>query len=366
MVYALYFSCLLYNGVFAYTKKHSKIIVYATMIFIILIMGWNAGTLDNINYLSTYNNIRYEIFATSSSDFGFIWLIKLGNKLGLDWFSFKFMMSILCVPLIYSTVRLFTKNANFVYFFYLMHSFFMDAEQFRNYIALAIFIYAFRFLLKDNMKSKILYVLFVLVATSIHSSFIVYLPLLLIRGSDKNKLVKGVAIFSLLLCLVTFLNGNRIPLIDNVLNYLQSIDTKAAMYLNSTTRYGFLIPFFLHTFNFITVYIGRKYANKCVTHSLNVEQKRYIDFIFWVNVFAFAFFPLYMQTTTFYRLSRNLILLNFIALSICNDTLGCEIKKKFYLNSLIYLNVSAWFIYDLLIRANEVLIPIFKQNLFLK
>lgn len=361
MAYVLYFFSLFSNGFLAYTKKHSKLIVYITMISVILIYAGNVGTLDNINYIVHYKEIQYGILPSNNSEFGFVYLMQLGNKLGLDWVSFKLVMSIICVPLIYSTVKMFSSNLNFVYFFYLIHSFFMDAEQFRNFIALSIFIYAVRFLLSENRKSKVFYILCILIATSIHNSFIFYVPLIFINGVDKNKLAKGVALFSLILCLITFLNGNEIPLISSIIMNLGDINSKILKYVNSTTRYGFLIPFYLHTFNFFVVYTCRKYVYK--SDLLNAKQIKFINLIFWINVFAFAFFPLYMKTTTFYRLSRNLNILNFIVFSICNDALNCNHEKKVYLSVLVFLNVGSWFIYDLLIRANEVLIPIFTGNL---
>ncbi|WP_171719803.1 EpsG family protein [Paenibacillus phytohabitans] len=364
MVYALYFSCLLMNFYFAFRIRNSKFVILTTLVFIILVLGWNTGTLDNVNYIRHYTNISVGVYSSNKYEFMFVWLMELGNKLGLDWFMFKLLIACACVPLVYNTINLFTKNLSFVYFFYLLHAFFMDAEQFRNFIALSIFIFSIRFLLKKNKKSKFLYLMCVLLAASIHSSFILFLPLVILEGVNKNKFVKSIAALSLILCILTFFNGNRIPVIDNFMENLVLDSNNIERYLNSSTRFGFVIPFLLHILNFMTIYMAKKYKDRFQIG--NTRQNEYINLIFWTNVFMFVFFPLFMKSITFYRLTRDLSILNFIALSIVYDWLKKNNERKSIFNFVIFLNVFIWFTYDLLIRADEILIPIFRDNLYLK
>lgn len=362
MMYVLYFSSLFFNTLFGFTKKHSRIIAFMTILFIVIMFGFNTNSLDNINYIRHYNNISSGVYSSNPLEFGFIILMWLGNVLGLNWIGFKTIISLFCFILIYKFIKKYTNNLNLVIFFYLLHNFFMDAEQIRNFIALSIFIYSLKFLLVNNFKNNLIYSLLILIAATVHNSFIFYLPLIFIN-IKKTKYLHIILVFSFILTSLTILNGNEIPLLEEILMNLPFDNYKIKAYLQKKTRYGFVIPFFLHIINFYLVFYVRKIIFKINSNKskLNKTEINYINLVYYMNFIAFIYFPLYIQTINYYRLTRNFTLLNFTLYSIAYKLLEKKQYKKIFLIILILLNIFTWFMYDIAIRPHEILIPFFNN-----
>lgn len=360
MVLILYLFSVIYNGFAGFFKKKSNFLLALTLILMIVIIGFNSETLDNVNYIRHYNNIPLGIFSSNKSEFGFVWLMQLGNRLGLTWIQFKVVISLILVPLNFVSLKKFNNNLSLVYFLYLMHAFFMDAEQFRNFIALSIFIYSFQHLVIRDKKNLFFYIVNILIATSIHNSYIFYLPLVLIRDKNKQNALKVLVGLSIIFSFLTLLNGNRFPVIDNIIQATFIENAKITKYISSQTNLGFLIPFGLHTFNYLMIYYSKKIYELYGRRGINSKQEQFINLTYLINVFLFAYFPLFIKSTTFYRLTRNLSLINFTAIAIVFGDLKDRSKYKIFLIIVVIINILIWFTYDLAIRPEQVLIPIFK------
>jgi len=388
MTIYLYFIFLFLNLIFAYRKKSSKLLTICTLVFIFLLIGGAGasyvGQNDYINYRISYDRVGVGDYF-GNAEVGYVTLMKIGNFLQLDFFIFRLLITALCLFIIYYfIIKRYANNYNYVLLIYMIYPMTIDSEQFRNFIGLTILLFAIRFLENNSFKNKVKYIALVLIASSIHAGFFLYLVLLLVNTNNKNRLAKGIAIVTIVLCIIAFLNNNEIPFLNLFLSFLEN--EKVVRYLTTQTNYGFLIPFSLHTINFIMIFWARRIIilsekkstlnnmiyseNDCSVKTLRKDKKisdlMFINMIYWINIIGIVFFPLYMMSITLYRLSRNFLILNLIVYSIASGRFSNRNVTKFLFNLNVIISVIIWLIMDLYIKTSpeRVLIPFFTKNIF--
>lgn len=381
MTIYLYLLVLFLNLIFAFRKKSSKLLTLITLIAILLFMG---GAGPGYTFLSDYDNYQrsYENIACSglfdSSQVGYTILMKAGNLLGLDFFAFRIIVTGICLLVIYQVIKRYSYNSNYILLLYMIYPMIIDSEHFRNFIAITVLLVAIRFLEKNLLKNKIKYLLLILIASTIHISFIFYIPLVFVNVNHKNKLIKGLAIGVGLLTVVAFLNNNQVPFVQSVINFIDN--EKVQRYLGATTNFGFLIPVVLHLTSIILVFWSRRIIIRKDTNTMEEiggklycnKKKRIKDIefgnlVFWINILGVIFFPLYIMNIQFYRLSRNFLILNFIVYSIASNKIKRGSVYKLIFNSTVITSVFLWLVIDLVVRIapERLLIPFFFQHLFL-
>lgn len=385
MLYAVYGLMIFLNLIFAFGKKHSIVITFFTLIFIWMLFWGNTYTYDMYNYIIDYMALDNVIPDANKNEFMFILMKMAAKKIGLNFYMFRFVCATVSYALIHSTVRKYASNYNYVYLFYMLYAMFMDIEQLRNFIAISIFIYAIRYLVDNDKKSKLKYICFILFATTIHNSLIFYLPFVFISRFDKNKLIKFAVCFGLIMSAVTFLNENKIPIIDSIIS-LVTDNSKIEGYLGEHTNLGFLYAWSFQILDLLLIYWARVVVKKSNAYKLiinkglqkstisneNSDVKKYhdkfafVELVFWMNVIMLCYFPLYMQSMTFYRLIKNIMILNLISCSIGNEFISKKRWKQIVFNLLVFTVIFSWFSYDLLTHLDTILFPIFESSLFLE
>ena len=306
--------------------------------------------------------------------------MKAGNLFGLDFFTFRMLITGVCLLIIYkSIIKRYSHNSNYVILLYMIYQMIIDSEHFRNFISMTILLVAIRFLEKNLYKDKIKFLILVLIASSIHTAFILYTPLVFANTKSKNRLIKGIAIGTIFFTIIIFLNNNRIPFLQLIINIID--DQKIIGYLSSKTNLGFLIPVVLHLTSVVLVWWSRriitvKDSNTSIIvdlkdngYSEGVRKIKDIELgnlIFWINIIMIIFFPLYMLSVTFYRLGRNVLLLNFSIYSIASNKIGRKNAYKGIFDFAVICSAVLWLIMDLIVKTSPetVLIPFFTRNLF--
>ncbi|MGF2142107.1 EpsG family protein [Vagococcus fluvialis] len=365
----LYISIILFNLLPALIRKKIPTIYAYSIIILALLIAFNIGSLDNINYIYHYNNLASGLKTSNQSEFGFVFLMQMGNKFGMSWSQFKFLISLFSFSLMYVALnRIFQKellNFHYLLIFYSTYLYFYDAEQIRNFIAMSLFLYALSFFNK-GVKGVTIYVLLILLATTVHNSMVFFLIFVLVfKDSQINeKKIKIIFSFSIILAIATYLNQNQIPFVKILLSNLETDNSKVDKYLNQTTNLGFLLPLFYYVINIFCFFIGEKIEknDKKNRISINIFENGSVKLVKRMLLLSIVFLPLTMQTVTFYRLFRNLNIL------IISSNLYFYHNSKAMINkSLIILNLilwqSMWFILDIALKANEILIPFFFDNL---
>ncbi|WP_100333075.1 EpsG family protein [Bacillus alkalisoli] len=356
-------------------RKHIKLIAFLLLIFAWVLYWGNTDNPDYANYTRLYTSILNgeDIFIGTDLQYGFRLLIKLGTIMGMSFEVFLAVTTLLSFLLIHSTVKRFSGNYNYIYLLYFIFPFFIDVVQFKNFIAMSIFIYSIKYLLNSSFKSKILYCALILIAGTIHYAALFYLPMVLINIKKKNTLIRFIAGFSIIGSLIILINGKQIPFINELISIIFESE-KIEFWLDSKTNLGFILFWALQIFSFVMAKVSRDMFLKNTKNPENalycynnkdIVAKRlmFVNLVYWINIMAFLYLPFYLLASSFTRLMRNIILLNYISFSLTNSVLKNK-SDKITFNLLVFGYVFIFFIVLLYPHYEAVIEAVLKNNIF--
>lgn len=378
MVIPTYLFIILSNFYYSVRRKESKSIIILSGLVILLLM---AGAGPNYSFWADYDNYVLSYHRSTSIglldeiEVGYLLLKKLGMFLGLEFYTFRAIIIGICLITIYKEVILrYTLNGHYVILLYMLHQMIVDSEQFRNFIALTILLVSIKYLLTKTKESNIKYVLMILLAASFHSSFILYIIFVFIKDKSKKVLITIVFFSVVLLTGFTIINNNEIPFLNIILNELTN--DKIVSYLTSKINFGYLLPFFLQLFSIFLLFLSKRIIrernNEVTTHNMRsytdeiVRETNFIDLVYYMNLLAIIYIPLFILDINFYRLIRNLLILNYIVYSITAYKLKKRSTTLHFYNILVTFNLITWFLIELniIIATERLLIPFFRENAF--
>lgn len=367
---------LFLNGLLSYFKKNAKFIAFILVMFMWILFWSNTTNPDYHNYLRHYTSMQAgsQIFDGSGNEFGYRALMKIAIHLRFSFETFLLIVVALSFALIHSTVKRYSGNYNYVYCLYFIFPFFLDVVQVRNFIAMSIFIYSVKYLIDDSIKSKVKYVFLILTASTIHYTAILYLPMLLIKTNKKNYLIRGIVLFSLISSLIILGNNKQIPYIDHIVRLIFDSD-KVLSWTGKTTNYGFILFWAMQTMSFFVAfnakylikdYINNNDNNSFTENQIMSEKNKilFVNLVYWINLLAFIYFPFYLLASTFTRLMRNILMLNYISCSIVHGRLKRGNKRMLF-NVIIFSYVMFFFVVELYLPYKDLVIyEILRNNLF--
>lgn len=180
--------CLL--ALIGFFKKDSKFVALLIFVFAWILIGWNYESPDMDNYVWKYEASDTWLSAylgTGSVEPGYSFLCYLGNLLGLSFMAFKQIMSAISFFLVGAFISRVGKNYALIATCYMVSILVIDVIQIRNFFAMAVLLFGFRYLLKPKMavSDVVKYIVCVLIAASIHISMVFYLLFILARKPIK-------------------------------------------------------------------------------------------------------------------------------------------------------------------------------------
>ena len=367
MIYCIYFSLIFFNLIWGLKKlfyplnrlpgnKNIILVVLSVLGCYILIAGYrNTSGLSNDLSNSAYEFKQVISGVGSRYEVGYVSLLKAGARFTQNYYIWRQITAFIFVLIFFIIVYKLVDNAHFVYAMFSAYLMILSAEQFRNFMALVLFSIGILILVNSQFpKKKIVFIICTLLASTIHSIFLIYLLLIFADKTFSPKAVKRIAIVVLLVCLIIFLNGNNVPGLSLILNYFAG--NRFAVYLTQKTRLGFLYPMVMHLSSvLISFYIMKKSNNK-----------KY-ELIFKINTIMMVCFPLYMLQTSFYRIARNILLLTYVAEGDSILSVEIKLKNKLFIVLISILALLLWFYIDLYITTPKeaLLLPFFETNEFL-
>lgn len=160
------------------TKEVKKIFKVLTIIVPSFFSGirYGIGT-DYVIYKNVFNEILNQVAITKRTEIGYELLNKIVIFFTSNFQVLLFVIAVITIGCVYST--LYRKkdkiSVPFGMFAFMLMFYQMTFNLSRQMLAAAIVMYATRFLEKDNKK---MYLVFIIIATSIHTSAIIGLPLI--------------------------------------------------------------------------------------------------------------------------------------------------------------------------------------------
>lgn len=264
--------------------------------------------------------------------------------------------------------------------FYLLYPMIIDSEQLRNFVAMTIVLVSIRLLGKSSAIYRVMYLGMVGIAGTFHTAFLFYLPLVFVTNKKNSRFTKAIAASSLFMMAVMILNNNKLPFADFIIETID--DRRVTRYLSSSTTLGFVMPLVLTISSIVLVLWAKRisdrdmkryrgnsllYVQNEVSEARIRYENNFITLIFWINLLSSFFFPFFIITLQFYRLPRNLLLLNIITYAIAINKLKKESLHRIIFIGSAVVSMMLWLFIDLVVTtsADRVLIPFFSQNYFL-
>lgn len=280
---------------FNFTYHNVLLVVF--LIFIIIFMGGNINNPDSSIY---YNMYYSSSLFTKDPLFGII--INISKWLGLDIFEFKLIISTIGLMLIYSVANKYLKKSGMFVFslLYLTFPFFYDIIQLRNFLGLAIAIYAISVFDVEKKFHFFESIILLIMAGLIQKTHFLWFLFLIISNFIQKKSFRNIFIFLTFLFSVMCLSNNVSSYITNILLNLdiQGLDAFA----NRVTNYGWLIYYFIYFIEFLI-------CGYCYKRIKNVK---FFDNVYKIFLASSICLPLYILNPTFSRIIRNVSVLVFM------------------------------------------------------
>lgn len=234
-------SCNIYKNNNYKNIKRYRIMIGFILIFIIMwiLFAFSTGNADYSVY-----RMNYESISNDFHDVGYNLLVLVFNYLGFSYQAFLAFFSLLGLLLIANTILKFSAQPTKVLLLYCIFPFFFDIVQIRNFIAMAIVLYAIRYLLVFSRKNFIKYCACILIAYSFHTVALFYFVFLFAYMKNTKTIFK---LSTMLAVCGSVLMLGSVQLIESSVfgNILKTINPKALYYmgdnLQSNTRLLFIV-----------------------------------------------------------------------------------------------------------------------------
>lgn len=360
MLMYTYIVVLILNIIMLLLKRKSKLILILDFIFIFLMFYGTTTTNDYQYYLLMYE----KGLSRTSYEIGFNFLLDITKMLGLSFQGFMGFVWIFFGGIILFVFSRYSNNYPLFFTCYLIYIAFIDIVQLKSFCASALLLCAFHFQFKNN---KILFLLFNILAASIHIEMIFFLPLVffdtVLLKSEAFLKKSGVAI--LVLCVFFFFERNTLNRLVNTIGiiFMSPIDElEKTGYFSTTGNFGFLLYFSLQFAIIIATNYGRKKLKADRRYNIiNLEIIRKIQL---VQLYCLFSFPLIMVNMNFYRLYRVIAYVNFIAWAIELDNFkGTTVN---YYKSLFVILLTNVFYRIPLVQGNNQIDIILDNNSLIK
>ena len=363
MTFSLYLFIIILNfwaaNRYSKTNRANRFISIISFIGLFVLIG---GYRNESGLSNDISNLGYEFDSVlgggdSIYEGLFAYIIALGRYTA-DYYEWRYALSLVSLFLLFYSSYKWSKNPHLPIALFAAYLSVLSAEQLRNFLAMAVFqIGLVYYIFSPNKKrDKLIYVLTTLLASSIHTSFIIYIIIIFyetLLESRTKRIAFGVIIG--ILCFGIFLGGNNIGGLSTLMNSIN--DNSFSVYLSTTTRFGFVLPIMLH----LSVLYYLSVAQKVEPDSVVIRR------MLTINTILMVVFPLYMIQLSFYRIERNILYVSYISIaSAYNFSQRSNETSKFTFSYI--LSLILWIVIDLFITTpkENLLIPFFSDNFFLQ
>ncbi|TRY16686.1 hypothetical protein FOJ82_14930 [Tessaracoccus rhinocerotis] len=319
---------------------------FVSALFIGILILLFAGNMTNPDYAGY--QYQYELQANSfqlgDSYFepGFRNLMLMAVHLGLTYAQFVTAVAIIGILLIHRTLARMPGAANYVYPLYLLFPFFLDVIQVRNFLVVALLVYATGLIVTmKGRKAVLVFGALIIVAGSMHALAFLYAPLVLLR----RRLDKALGKWPLVIGVVGLLIAVLLPSLTNLLIELTSgvgnLD-RLAIYLSTRARIGFLLPVGFDAWAIWNLWIAKKAVvevNSTPFERISQAQAdKWVTFTLNAALLCFIAIPLYVYSSNFTRIPRNLHILYYGAYFLGHRALSGQRERQlgFFRSVLIY------------------------------
>ena len=287
------------------TISRRQLLNFIVLLMFILLAGGNTVNPDIANY-----KYGYKLMNTISEGSWLYYYIRnffVGAGISFEYFRLFLYAMGFCVLSIAN--KKLTNGSTLTYIFYGISLLLIDSTQTYNFVGLCFLYLAVACLITGVKTGRLLFVLFLVVASGFHIVFLFYIPFVFIYSrTDTKQLTKlymWVMVIVLLVSTVVSLTGLA-SLMTRVLDFAGLNSYQG--YFASRTRYGHYYPMMTHLVCCLFTYVFYKKTSN--TESRSGDMERICFLLCLYGIFAFPFFRFQLSIS---RLTRNLALLPCIS-----------------------------------------------------
>lgn len=335
-------------------KKNSKTLALLLIAVMWALYGWNTGVADYINYLWRFNGILDNTIEFNT-EYGFSLFSSLVSSLGFDYTFFRIIYSLIGLTLISSTIFRYTYNVSFVLALYFIYPFLFDVAQMRNFMAMAIFTFAFRYLVEDKKYNTLKYIICICIACTFHTVAIFYFIFIFAKYLSKNTLLIMMFVLVPIGCLLSYT--------DLILSIVSKFTARGKIihWFDNRAKLGILLMWGLLLLNVAIVHLV---CNKIVVSDYSNYSQEQMDYksrcvdpkivgnfsevLIKINILTLFVMVLLIFNQEFVRIYRNLLPFYYISLAIYQQQKTTNIKEKYLfllLNIGYVLFLAIYYIY---------------------
>jgi len=281
-----------------FAQPKNKVVTYLFLLYFWVLMGLNTYTPDYEEYEKCY----YSIWLYPHYELGFQGLCILGNMYGLTFQEFRMIYAALFSLFTYIAIKRLTPYPNYVLALFLLWPFVPGVSGIRQTMANMIVACGIPCLFKDGKKQVVHYILWVLLAASIHQSSLFFLLFIFARrtfGSKEKKVLILLIGAGLLLFAGSQLIGNITGLIDNH-KFDKWLNINSDQGVNHPSLYKFVVQV-----SFLLGYrlLVSSFVNKILkSNSTPSSQKKRLMVYSNISVILLIIIPGFLVTNEYQRL----------------------------------------------------------------
>lgn len=297
--------------------KKSKFLVLVQSLFISGMFAMNNGNPDQFKYINLYSQLKGNPAGIFSGNVGLniiFYISSIINQYNIS----LFFMCLFFLFLMYKGVSFYTNNISFVFSLYLISPFVIDSIQVKNFFAMIIWLYFSKYLYlgtigQDKKKNILMYCVGVLIASTVHYSFLFTYLYVLLAFVNKENLYKMLLSLGGVLIIVTMVMKNLTTIIDKLsktgiamfgILYSKIQDYKVNYDIGSADarKYVTILFYVIMLAIFIYIYITGQ-------HKLMRQGTYY--FAVGITLISVMILPLIDYSQEIYRIQRNLLILYY-------------------------------------------------------
>lgn len=327
ILFGLGFFCL--SLLFSLFERRSNIIVALTSFGILMIIFcFSYHNADYIVYEDLYHALKkttnyslealdiFPLVGYLRTDYGYVFITKVFYDLGFSYFDYR----VITIGVFFVVIFLISKRIVdfpiFVLLLYFIYPAFVDVVQIRNWYVEIFLLAGIYWMASGEKYRNLVFVLFIILAATIHVAALVYLPFVLFLYIREYKYGNG--LLSIMCCV-----GILSPLWANLiiaqvpffLDLAISSNIGGMNYLTDPIGVRHFVAYVAVMVMCGTMYFIKKQYEKGVL-SLDNIKKRYIYLVYDISVYFLVLSPLYSLSKELGRVPRNAVLLFYIALAI--------------------------------------------------
>lgn len=318
--------------------KKSKSIYVAEFIWMWILLSFctNFDRPDFMNYQYAYYRIEKYGMAVDDCEIGYAILCKILNILGLEFQQAVVIMMLLFLGIIAVSIPKYTQSVAMVSSLFMVYPLFMSGIQIRNSIAMAIIVFAVRYLVSEKKYSLIKYSLCVVVAMSFHSTALIYFSLILVRFIKKEN-IKYLSV--VLAVFIAFVSRMDISVLRSIFGEGR-YEAKFFSHTNTFQEFLMALAWQITAIIVITLLHTKiKETQNFVEDNIWLEQIQ--EIIVRINIALIVILPLYYVDFSTERLYRNIMVLNFVYIANSIEI----VKDKKETNIIFcYMAMGIWYL----------------------